>query len=70
MIPDDEEIETYQNQKHLALLTIDDLTQLKIDLVEAGVEVPTFINNAIHFLKKKYLLHDNSIAQIYNRFGN
>lgn len=60
----DEEIELYQNQRKLALSTIDDLTQLKIDLVEADIEVPQFVNNAIRHLKKKYLIQDQTIGEM------
>lgn len=60
----DEEIELYQNQKKLALSTIDDLTQLKIDLVESGKKVPKFINNAIKHLKYKYLIQDQTISEM------
>jgi hypothetical protein len=60
----DEEVELYQNQKRLALSTIDDLTQLKIELTEADIEVPKFINNAIRYLKKKYLIQDQTIAEM------
>lgn len=60
----DEEIELYQNQKKLALATIDDLTQLKIDLVEANKKVPKFINNAIKHLKYKYLIQDQTISEM------
>ncbi|MCB1140756.1 MAG: hypothetical protein H7A24_07620 [Leptospiraceae bacterium] len=59
---DDQEM--YQSQKKLALSTIDDLTQLKIDLLEADVPVPTFVNNAIRHLKKKYLIQDNTIGEM------
>ncbi len=60
----DEEIELYQNQKKLALATIDDLTQLKIDLVESNKRVPKFINNAIKHLKHKYLIQDQTISEM------
>jgi hypothetical protein len=60
----DEEIEIYQNQKKLALSTIDDLTMLKISLVESNKPVPQFINNAIRHLKKKYLIQDQTIGEM------
>jgi hypothetical protein len=63
----EEEIELYQNQKNLALKTIDDLTALKIELKESDVEVPRFVNNAISYLKKKYLVQDVTIGQYYRR---
>ncbi len=60
----DEELELYQNQRKLALSTIDDLTQLKIDLVELDKPVPQFVNNAIRHLKKKYLIQDQTIGEM------
>jgi hypothetical protein len=60
---DDDDVELYQSQKKLALGTIDDLTQLKIDLVESDVHVPQFVNNAIRYLKKKYLVQDSTIGE-------
>ncbi|MCB1191058.1 MAG: hypothetical protein H7A23_10650 [Leptospiraceae bacterium] len=59
----EEEVEVYHNQRNLALSTIDELTYLKIDLNDAGVPVPMFINNAIYYLKKKYIIEDQSIGQ-------
>jgi hypothetical protein len=63
MLMTEDEVELYQNQKNLALATIDDLTDLKIQLIEAGAEVPKFINNSIGYLKKKYLIQDHTIGQ-------
>ncbi len=59
----EDEVELYQNQKNLALSTIDDLTDLKIQLIESGSHVPKFINNSIGYLKKKYLIQDHTIGQ-------
>lgn len=64
MLLTEDEVELYQNQKNLALSTIDDLTALKIQLLESGIPVPQFINNAIEYLKKKYLLQDHTIGQV------
>jgi hypothetical protein len=64
MLMTEDEVELYQNQKNLALATIDDLTDLKIQLVEANAKVPKFINNSIQYLKKKYLIQDHTIGQI------
>jgi hypothetical protein len=63
MLLTEDEIELYQNQKNLALSTIDDLTELKIQLVESGHKIPRFINNSISYLKKKYLIQDHTIGQ-------
>lgn len=64
MLMTEDEVELYQNQKNLALATIDDLTDLKIQLLEANAKVPKFINNSIQYLKKKYLIQDHTIGQI------
>ncbi len=64
MLMTEDEVELYQNQKNLALATIDDLTDLKIQLIEANAKVPKFINNSIQYLKKKYLIQDHTIGQI------
>ncbi|MBK8395779.1 MAG: hypothetical protein IPL26_11155 [Leptospiraceae bacterium] len=63
MLLTEDEVELYQNQRNLALSTIDDLTDLKIQLLESGFPVPQFINNSIHYLKKKYLIQDHTIGQ-------
>lgn len=49
----EDEFESHQSQRRLALSTIDELTQTKLDLLEAGKEVPRFINLAISYLNKK-----------------
>lgn len=48
----EDEFESHQSQRKLALSTIDELTQTKLDLLEAGKEVPRFINLAISYLNK------------------
>ena len=63
----EDESEVYQNQRRLALDTIDDLTELKIQLLEASLPVPSFINNALTYLKKKYLVQDKSIGQMLRK---
>ncbi|MDX1961052.1 MAG: hypothetical protein SFU98_20955 [Leptospiraceae bacterium] len=60
----EDDVEIYENQKRLALATIDDLTQLKIDLIESNTPVPNFVNNAIKHLKKKYLIQDQTIGEM------
>ena len=52
----DDDYELYQNQRKLAMKTIDDLTELKIDLMESEKKIPQFINNAIRHLKNKFLI--------------
>lgn len=52
----DDDYEIYQNQRKLAMITIDDLTQLKIDLLEAEKTIPHFINNAIRHLRNRFLI--------------
>jgi hypothetical protein len=63
----EDESEVYQNQRRLALSTIDDLTELKIQLLEASLPIPLFINNALTYLKKKYLVQDKSIGQMLRK---
>ena len=64
MLLTEDEVELYQNQRNLALSTIDDLTELKIQLLESGIPIPHFINNSINYLKKKYLTQDHTIGQV------
>lgn len=59
----DDEFETHQSQRLLALSTIDELTATKLDLLDAGKSVPKFINNAIFYLKKKYVTEEKTISQ-------
>ena len=64
MLLTEDEVELYQNQRNLALSTIDDLTELKISLLESGMPIPQFINNSIGYLKQKYLIQDHTIGQV------
>jgi hypothetical protein len=59
----DDEFETHQSQRILALNTIDELTVIKLDLLDAGKSIPRFINNAISYLKKKYVTEEKTISQ-------
>lgn len=61
---EEEEWEIFQDQKKLAMSTIDDLTHLKIELIEANIPVPNFINNAIRYLKQKYLVGAQTIGEM------
>ncbi|MCB1158796.1 MAG: hypothetical protein H7A25_18285 [Leptospiraceae bacterium] len=67
MMLSEEEAELYQNQRRLAMATIDDLTELKILLIEADMHVPAFVNNAISYLKKKYLVQDSTIGELLRK---
>ncbi|HNI25646.1 MAG TPA: hypothetical protein PLJ29_04755 [Leptospiraceae bacterium] len=61
---EEEEWEIFQDQKKLAMSTIDDLTHLKIELIEANIPVPNFINNATRYLKQKYLVGAQTIGEM------
>ncbi|MBW0433424.1 hypothetical protein DLM76_07150 [Leptospira yasudae] len=58
----EDEFESHQSQRRLALATIDELTQTKLDLLDAGKEIPRFINYAISYLNKKYLTEEKVIS--------
>ncbi|TGK32769.1 hypothetical protein EHQ12_12600 [Leptospira gomenensis] len=58
----EDEFESHQSQRRLALSTIDELTQTKLDLLDAGKEIPRFINHAISYLNKKYLTEEKVIS--------
>ncbi len=58
----EDEFESHQSQRKLALATIDELTQTKLDLLDAGKGIPRFINYAISYLNKKYLTEEKVIS--------
>ncbi|MBM9577589.1 hypothetical protein JWG45_10535 [Leptospira sp. 201903070] len=58
----EDEFESHQSQRKLALATIDELTQTKLDLLDSGKEIPRFINYAISYLNKKYLTEEKVIS--------
>jgi hypothetical protein len=60
----DDEFETHQSQRIMALNTIDELTTVKLDLLDSGKPIPKFINNAIGYLKKKYVTEEQTISQL------
>ena len=57
-----DEYETQQNQRKLALSTVDELTIIKLQLLEAGKDIPKFINNTISFLKKRYMTEEQTLS--------
>jgi hypothetical protein len=59
----EDDFETHQSQRILALNTIDDLTSIKLDLLDSGKGIPKFLNNAIGYLKKKYVTEEKTISQ-------
>lgn len=63
----EDEFESHQSQRRLALITMDELTQTKLDLLEAGKEVPKFLNYAISYLNRKYLTDEKVISDLIVR---
>ncbi|TGK11515.1 hypothetical protein EHO61_11395 [Leptospira fluminis] len=63
----EDEFESHQSQRRLALATMDELTQTKLDLLEAGLEVPKFLNYAISYLNRKYLTEEKVISDLIVR---
>lgn len=59
----DDDFEMHQSQRRLALDTIDELTMTKLDLLDAGKSIPKFLNNAINYLKKKYVTEEQTVSQ-------
>ena len=57
-----DEYETQQNQRKLALSTVDELTIIKLQLLDAGKDIPKFINNTISFLKKRYMTEEQTLS--------
>ncbi len=63
----DDDFEMHQSQRNLALETIDELTVTKLDLLDAGKSIPKFLNNAIAYLKKKYVTEEQTVSQFLMR---
>jgi hypothetical protein len=63
----DDDFEMHQSQRNLALATIDELTVTKLDLLDAGKSIPKFLNNAIAYLKKKYVTEEQTVSQFLMR---
>lgn len=59
----DDEFELHQSQRFLALKTIDDLTEIKLLLLDSGKSIPRFISNAIDYLKKKYVTEEKTVSE-------
>ncbi|BDA77719.1 hypothetical protein LPTSP3_g06490 [Leptospira kobayashii] len=66
---EEDDFELHQSQRRLALATIDELMQTKLDLLDADKNVPTFINNAISYLKRKYVTEEQTISQLLIKRG-
>ncbi|EMJ99732.1 hypothetical protein LEP1GSC192_0898 [Leptospira sp. B5-022] len=46
---------------------MDELTQTKLDLLDAGKEIPKFLNYAISYLNRKYLTEEKVISDLIVR---
>ncbi len=66
-VSEEDDFELHQSQRKLALATIDDLMQTKLDLLDADKTVPLFINNAISYLKRKYVTEEQTISQLLKK---
>ncbi len=66
-IDEEDDFELHQSQRKLALATIDELMQTKLDLLDADKHVPIFINNAISYLKRKYVTEEQTISQLIKK---
>ncbi len=64
IVENEDDFELHQSQRRLALATIDELMQTKMDLLDAEKKVPRFINNAISYLKRKYVTEEQTISQL------
>ncbi|MCW7469810.1 hypothetical protein [Leptospira kanakyensis] len=64
IIEDEDDFELHQSQRNLALATIDELMLTKMDLLDAEKKVPRFINNALSYLKRKYVTEEQTISQL------
>ncbi|PJZ69885.1 hypothetical protein CH373_13470 [Leptospira perolatii] len=63
----EDEFESHQSQRRLALTTMDELTQTKLLLLDSGREVPKFLNYAISYLNRKYLTEEKVISDLIVR---
>jgi hypothetical protein len=59
----EDELEEHQALRILALQTIDEVTETKLAILEGNKKVPLFINNAISFLKKKYVTDEKNYSK-------
>ena len=57
-----DEYESQQNQRKLALSTVDEMMITKLQLLDAGKDIPKFINNTISFLKKRYMTEEQTLS--------
>jgi|GEM_PF-3494682 len=60
-----DEIESHHTQRKLAMEAFDDLMEVKIQLLDAGKPVPAFVNNALTYLKRKYMTEEKTISQMF-----
>ncbi|GBF50050.1 hypothetical protein LPTSP4_15710 [Leptospira ryugenii] len=67
IVDTEDDFELHQSQRKLALATIDELMQIKLDLLDAEKSVPFFINNAISYLKRKYVTEEQTISQLLKK---
>lgn len=66
-VEEEDDFEMHQSQRKLALATVDELMQTKLDLLDANKAVPKFLNNAISYLKRKYVTEEQTISQLLIR---
>lgn len=66
----EDDFENHHSQRNLAMEVIDDLMVIKLDLLDAEKKVPSFVNNAISYLKKKYVTEEQSISQLLLKRNN
>jgi hypothetical protein len=67
IVETEDDFELHQSQRKLALATIDELMQVKLDLLDAEKNVPIFINNALSYLKRKYVTEEQTISQLLKK---
>jgi len=65
-----DEFESHIGQRNLALEVIDDLMQVKLEIMDADKKVPAFINNALQYLKKKYVTEEQTISKLLLKRSN